>query len=259
MMVFTSEMKITKIIEGLIKTHLIIFIFILVSTESLSIFKAINFQNVFLAWCLFLVSILLMSFRHKCTINLDIKKTVKLSFFDFLIVLAITVILLLTFFTAIIYPPNTHDSLTYHMSRVVHWISNNNVSFYSTAVTRQNYLAPLAEFAIMHLQVLTGSDRFANIVQWMSFFINICLGVLIAIEIRLNKKQQLLTAFFIATIPMAILQASSTQNDLPWVLRTRSFSTTSISVIGTTGRFSWNFCQLAPLSKDTYIPYSVPA
>ena len=49
------------------------------------------------------------------------------------------------------------------------------------------------------------------------------------------------------------------QNERPWVESTRSFSCTWRSVIGVTGRFCWNDCQLAPSSSETYIPNSVPA
>jgi 4-amino-4-deoxy-L-arabinose transferase-like glycosyltransferase len=104
--------------------------------------------------------------------------------------------------------------MTYHMPRVIHWITNKNVSFYTTACTRQNYQMPLAEFAIMHLQVLTGFDLYANLVQWVSFLVLIGLGFLVASELGLSRRQQLISAIIIATIPMAILQSSSTQNDL---------------------------------------------
>jgi hypothetical protein len=73
---------------------------------------------------------------------------------------------------------------------------------------------PLAEFAIMHVQILTGSDLYANLVQWMSFLVLIFLGLLTAAELGLSGRQQLVSAVLIATLPMAILQASSTQNDL---------------------------------------------
>jgi hypothetical protein len=123
-------------------------------------------------------------------------------------------ILIATFAAAILYPPNNWDSMTYHMARVANWISNKSVSFYPTAITRQNYQMPLAEFAIMHLQILTGCDLYANLVQWMSFLVLILLGFLIAGEFGLTNRQQLISAIIIATLPMAILQASSTQNDL---------------------------------------------
>ena len=46
---------------------------------------------------------------------------------------------------------------------------------------------------------------------------------------------------------------------LPIVDITRSLSTTFKSVMGVTGRFSWNGCQLAPSSNEMNMPNSVPA
>ena len=69
---------------------------------------------------------------------------------------------------AIVAPPNNWDSMVYHMGRVVHWMQNRSVDHYPTSIDRQLYLGPWTEFAILHLQVLTGGDRWANLVQWMA-------------------------------------------------------------------------------------------
>jgi hypothetical protein len=100
------------------------------------------------------------------------------------------------------------------MSRVAHWIQHKNVDFYPTSIDRQNWLSPLAEFAILHFQILSGTDTYANIVQWYSFFISIIFGSLIAKELDLSVTIQIFAGLFIATIPMAICQSTSTQNDL---------------------------------------------
>ncbi|MFC1831010.1 hypothetical protein ACFL0S_03200 [Thermodesulfobacteriota bacterium] len=138
----------------------------------------------------------------------------QLSIFQVAILLAILIILIATLAVALVYPPNNYDSMTYHLPRVAHWISNKDISFYPTNNPRQNFQMPLSEFAIMHLQVLTASDLFANVIQWINFVILIFLGQLIAAELGLNERQQIITSFLIATLPMVILQASSTQNDL---------------------------------------------
>ena len=49
-------------------------------------------------------------------------------------------------------------------------------------------MMPLAEYAIMHVQVLTGSDYFVNLVQWISFCSLLSLGFLIANELGLDKN-----------------------------------------------------------------------
>ena len=205
-----------RIPKALVKAHLVVFTFITASTEALSFFEAISFPALLTAWLLFLlvcsvVAALFIRRNHQSVAWFAFRRPDPLTA---VLVGAVGFILVATFFTAMVYPPNTWDSMTYHMPRVVHWISNGNVSFYPTADVRQNYLAPLAEFAIMHLQVLTDGDLFANLVQWISFVVLLCLSLTVAAELGLNKQQQLISAVVVATIPMAILQSSSTQNDL---------------------------------------------
>ncbi len=214
MIIFMRKLEVGEIPKALIKSHLVIFTFILISTESLSLINSISFSNVLLVWILFLGSLIAIKSKAQKVEVINVPLELKLSSQIGFLTTAIILILVVTFITAVLHPPNTYDSMTYHMSRVVHWINNNDISFYPSSITRQNYLAPLAEFAIMHLQVLTDSDWYANLVQWMSFLVIICLGFVIAAELGLNKRQQFITAFIIATLPMAVLQASSTQNDL---------------------------------------------
>lgn len=110
--------------------------------------------------------------------------------------------------------PNTWDSLTYHLSRVAHWKQNGSVAFFPTPNERQLFFPPFAEYAILHLQILTASDRFAAMVQWLSFCGSLVAVSLLAAELGVNRRGQLYSIVFAATIPIAILQASSTQNDL---------------------------------------------
>ncbi|MBI3977567.1 MAG: glycosyltransferase family 39 protein [Chloroflexi bacterium] len=110
-------------------------------------------------------------------------------------------------------PPNTWDSMTYHMPRVVHWIQQGSVDHYPTSVLRQLYQNPWAELAILHLQVLSGGDRFANLVQWFSMVGSVVGASLIARQLGAGGRAQVFAALVAATLPMGILQATSTQND----------------------------------------------
>jgi hypothetical protein len=114
---------------------------------------------------------------------------------------------------AILAPPNNWDSMTYHMSRVAHWIQNRSVDHYPTSITRQLYLSPWAEFAILQFQILTANDRWANLIQWMSMVSSLVGVSLITRELGGHARLQVLSVAVAASIPMGILQASSTQND----------------------------------------------
>jgi hypothetical protein len=114
---------------------------------------------------------------------------------------------------AVVAPPNTWDSMTYHMSRVANWIQNGNIAHYPTYFLPQLFHPPFAELVILHLQILSGGDYLANLVQWFSM-VGCLVGMsLIAQQLGANWQGQILTAVVVVTIPMGILQASSTQND----------------------------------------------
>lgn len=114
---------------------------------------------------------------------------------------------------AVLAPPNTGDTFEYHMPKVMQWVQNHSIAFFPTAVPRQNHLAPGAEYAVLHLQLLSGSDRFANLVDWMSMIGSVVAVSLIARRLGGNTRAQMLSAIFAATLPMGIMQASSTQTD----------------------------------------------
>ena len=125
----------------------------------------------------------------------------------------VVMIIVIVGIVSYVYPPNNWDSMTYHMSRVMHWIKNQSVNFYPTSNQRQLFLNPWAEFAILHLQLLNHGDLLANSVQFICMIGSI-LGVsLIAKELKSSIRGQIMSAVICATIPMAILQGSSTQND----------------------------------------------
>jgi 4-amino-4-deoxy-L-arabinose transferase-like glycosyltransferase len=115
--------------------------------------------------------------------------------------------------TAVEAPPNSLDSLTYHMPRVVHWMQNASVGHYPTYELRQLYLQPGAEFALLHLQLLSGGDHLAGLVQWGSMLGALTGTSLIARELGANQFGQLLAAIVAASLPIGILESTSTQND----------------------------------------------
>lgn len=114
---------------------------------------------------------------------------------------------------AFIGPPNTWDSMDYHMPRVLYWIQNRTVALYPTHFASQNQLAPGAEYIVMHLQLLSGSDQLANFVQWHAMIGCMVASGLLCARFGLGRTSALCSALFVATIPMGILEASSTYVD----------------------------------------------
>ncbi len=114
---------------------------------------------------------------------------------------------------ALLAPPNNGDGYTYHMSRVMHWQQNASVAHYPTHIVRQLQLGPGAEFGVLHLQILSGGDRFTNLVQWLAMAGSVVAATLIARRLGAGWRGELMAGILVATLPMGILQSSSTQND----------------------------------------------
>lgn len=208
-------------------------------TESLSRFNLLSFSGLVLSWSAVNIALIglwiLESKRHQISSNLA---SVSGWIQDFKLPaicwvwLAGTVFIVVTVgLIAIVAPPNTWDSMTYHMSRVAHWEQNHNVGHYPTYNLPQLFHPPFAEFVILHLQILSRSDRFANLVQWFCMM-GSAIGVsLIAKQLRANLQGQVIASVFAVTIPMGILQASSTQNDYVvcfWIVCLAYFAIQSI-------------------------------
>src|SRR5919202_1687151 len=65
----------------------------------------------------------------------------------------------------------------------------------------------------MHFQILSGGDRFANLVQWFSMVGSLVGVSLIAQQLGAGLPGQVLSAVFTVTLPLGILQSSNTKND----------------------------------------------
>ena len=184
-------------------------------TEILSLFRFLTSGSVLALWLLAIVALGSIYYRliKKGKRSLNPLIVTKITPVSLVLLSGVVFIVTTVGLIAVVAPPNTWDSMTYHMSRVVHWIQNHSVAHYPTHDSNQLIHPPLAEFAIMHLQLLSGSDHFANLVQWFSM-VGTILGVsLIAKQLGADKRGQIFAAVFCATIPMGILQSSSTQND----------------------------------------------
>ena len=191
-------------------------------TELLSIFKSITIVGLSIFWgSIFLITLGIMirvsNGKIGKIIVADIKdaQTRLLSMPKGLlatlvfILMSMLVLGLIAFFAT----PNTWDSMTYHLSRVMHWEQNQSLAFYPTSISRQLHLGPMAEMAILNFQIIAGNDRLANFVQYFSM-IGCVVGVsFIAYLLGGNVHAQIFASLATVTLPIGILQSTSTQTD----------------------------------------------
>lgn len=208
--------------ENVIKSTLLFSLLLTGATELLSFGNVLNYTGILSFWGIFCLASLGILYQqkklHKAFFLVPVQ-TLKVSLKILLssykkMFLYGAILLLCLFIQGLLYPPNNWDSLTYHMTRIVHWISNESVSHYPTHISRQLFQPPFAEFAILHINLLAGSDIFSNTLQWCALILaGIQLWLMVGF-LGFKTEAKIASCFFLLTLPEAILESTSTQNDL---------------------------------------------
>ena len=192
---------------------LIIFAFLTyLFCELLSINNSLNEINLSVAWAIVLIVFAIKVYKLKWVWESPVISLPQMYvvYIGFTILLILIPLLILSIFI----PPNNWDSMSYHMTRVEEWRQNLNVYPFPTSNIRQINVPPLAEYIILNLQILSHSDYFANLIQFVSLLGTLSLGSLFVKLFGLDFKAQLFTILLILAIPMVIFQSTSTQTDL---------------------------------------------
>jgi hypothetical protein len=181
-----------------------------VVTELLSPFHLLRRGPVIFAW---LLLVTLAAFRFRARPKLP---RIAIRPLEAALSLAIAAIVAVVAFTSAISPPNSADAMAYHMPRVIYWAQAGSVAFFPTPYFNQISLQPLAEYFALHTYLLSGGDRFVNLITCAAFLGSIVGVSALAGALGLGTKGQAFAAFFCATLPNGILQASGAKNE--WML-----------------------------------------
>lgn len=189
-----------------------------VSTETLSYVNSLNYPSIAVFWGL--ITLVFGYFNFK-------KKYWVLSYHDFikagkvltrkeqiLFYLIGLVYLLPLLFLAVYAPPNNTDSVNYHLARVVFWLQNQNVEHFPTVYIQQLYHNVFSEYILLHIMALNGwKDYFVNLVQWLAMLGSVFSIGLLGKLFGFGMRVQLLLSILQLTLPIGILESTTTQND----------------------------------------------
>lgn len=181
-----------------------------ISTEILSLLNKIDAPSIIFFWTFANILLLFFVANNKKKLNLT---EIKLDNLSKIMLTSIITICTVTLILSILVAPNNIDALTYHLARIPYWIQNKNVNFYSTNITWQIFLAPFASYPKLHFQILSNSDYFANLFQWIFMCSNILIVSLLTKHLGANSKIQIFSAFLASSIPIGIVEASTSQDD----------------------------------------------
>jgi hypothetical protein len=248
----------------LLRSGILFAIYIILVEEILSLFHGITRAGLIASWLLLILVIVAYFVRLKLG-GQDLHLphiALPAGWSGWLLLLLIVFVLVTTFIVAWLSPPQTWDSLSYHLSRVAHWAQNRSVAHYTTGIERQNSMNPAAEMITLNSYVLTGGDRLASFTQWFAM-LGSMLGVsLIAGYLGAKKFGQWLTVCVAITVPMGIVQSSNTINDYVATFLVVCAAAETLHYYQTHTNKSLLYlglsAGLALLTKSTTIPFLVP-
>ena len=239
--------------------------FMILVTEVLSIFRAMIPFWVAFSWALpVLVATGWFIWRAKRGQEIRLPQLrLPKGWLDRALLLGVLIVVVVTAVVAWLTPPQTWDSLNYHLSRVAHWAQDRAVRHFATGIGVQNSMPPGAEMAILQFYVLAGGDRLANFVQWFSMIGSLVGVSLVAMQLGAGLVGQIVATLFAATIPMGIVQASNTMTDYVVALWMICIASESLHLLTDSDRsgslvFTSLAAGLALVTKPTALAYLLP-
>jgi len=204
------------LLEAMVAAVVLLSALVAVATEGLGRFGLINATSIWVVWILLLVTLRLWSMRRLSrfvTAN-RVLPLLRFSRGEQMLCGGCGLILAVTLFVGLVYPPNNYDALAYHLPRIEHWIAQGSLAHYPTVVTRQLHQPPFAEFWMLHLRLLSGGDGAYHLVAWGAF-VHVLIGVfLLAGRLGLSRPSQFLAVLGVATLPVAIFQGANAKNEM---------------------------------------------
>lgn len=202
-----SEDHLEGIIKGGVFWALTSFVFLNICSSM----QLITFTSLLLFWTVYALLCCVLLYRHGGFSPGEAVRNLRM-LFSMKICYVLLVIFSVTLVTALLYPPNNWDAMTYNMPRIMHWIQNMTFAPHITSIDRQIGMAPLQSMLILSPVLLGKTDVFAPLVQWFGY-IGTCLAVArICAQLGGSRKACLYAMLFFATVPMCILQASNTES-----------------------------------------------
>ena len=130
-------------------------------------------------------------------------------------------------------PQNDFDSIVDHLWRAAVWRENEAVGYpRCDCAPYVNAYPPHGEMGLLATTVLGGTARYVALVQ-ASAFVALAVGVIgVARGLGLSRREALLGALLVATLPVIALQASTAQNDLV----AAAFLVAAVALLLDTGR-----------------------
>lgn len=204
--------------ESLIKTFIAFSFFVLISNEILSLFNGLSALNIQLLYTFstlftwFYIGV--KGFAVEGLLNVKKSLGSIWSYYSGVSLFLLWGILASLLFLAIYVAPNNMDVMGYHIPRVALWAQNQNLNYFPTEFLAQLFYNVQLEYFLLHSYLLFESDLFFNVVEWCALIIVLITTSKLLKWWSFDPKIQGLGVFVTLTMPLSILTATSSKNDL---------------------------------------------
>jgi hypothetical protein len=257
--------------RSLLSAAILLFLFIAVSTEILGFFNLINQYAVTGSWIAADLVLAIFWIKLKNTHSVSIRSVTRswangIRIFcknlGALTVGMLSVLALITLVVAIVAIPNNLDSLSYHLSRLGYWVQQGNVAHYASHIERSISFSPFSEYVHLHTFLLSGSERYFQLLQWCCLLGIVGMVSMILQILSGSPAVMRVGIVFAATLPIAVLESMTTQNDLVvafFIVATAFFVFDYLRNNYLTSLYLIPLCcALGMMTKPTFLFYSLP-
>ena len=227
----SSIFKTAKTANSILYFVLILISQVILTIEILSILKFVNITGLLcsnIIVCLICLGISLILgtdrqsllellnkiFSNFITCQANIIKSIKQDKFLFILFLFFCFSSLISLILALFVPSNSWDGLAYHLARVGFWMQNETLQHFATGSIRQLVFPINSEIMILWPMVFLKRDYFSQFNQYLAYLG--CLFVFFTFfkYLKFSTKRILWAIFILTSLPIVILESSSTQTDL---------------------------------------------
>lgn len=132
----------------------------------------------------------------------------------FLLIIGVLVFLAVNAWLILTVPPNTSDSLSTHLARVIHWIQNDSFKPWDAKIPWQVIYPFNTQLQYLKIILFTTSDKLVGFVQYAAALISFLAVYRLGLFLSASRTRSLFAALIWLTFPEIIMQTTSTQNDL---------------------------------------------
>lgn len=222
----TSLFKFHSLASSLLAWYLFFVAGVVLVSEIAGFFKLLNYPFFFLALHIIMALIsflfwiyngsppLFASINQKLLKHTNWPRLIKTSSGLWSLAAGISLAFLVNAALILLVPQNNNDSMATHLARVGYWLQHGSFEPWATPSIKQIIFPFNAQVQFLWTILFTKGTHFAGFVQWAAALTSMVAIAGIARILGSSRQQALFSALIWGTLPLILLESTTTQNDL---------------------------------------------